>query len=54
MKESYKKILVAVDGSTSSTNAFNEALNVAERNDAKLFILTVVEDRKSTRLNSSH
>ena len=43
MKESYKKILVAVDGSTSSTNAFNEALNVAERNDAKLFILTVVD-----------
>ncbi|MGH1883341.1 universal stress protein [Enterococcus avium] len=43
MKESYKKILVAVDGSTSSTNAFNEALNVAERNDAKLFILTVID-----------
>lgn len=43
MKESYKRILVAVDGSSSSTNAFNEALNVAERNNAKLFILTVVD-----------
>lgn len=43
MKESYKRTLVAVDGSSSSTNAFNEALNVAERNNAKLFILTVVD-----------
>jgi len=43
MKESYKKILVAVDGSTASTDAFNEALNIAERNGAKLFILTVVD-----------
>ncbi|REC31647.1 hypothetical protein CF160_03965 [Enterococcus pseudoavium] len=43
MKESYKKILVAVDGSTASTDAFTEALSVAERNNAKLFILTVVD-----------
>ncbi|MGO2892364.1 MAG: universal stress protein [Enterococcus devriesei] len=43
MKEEYKKILVAVDGSPASNDAFNEALNVAERNDAKLFILTVVD-----------
>ncbi|MDT2599667.1 universal stress protein [Enterococcus hulanensis] len=43
MKESYKKILVAIDGSPASTDAFNEALNVAERNEAKLFILTVVD-----------
>ncbi|MGX7203592.1 universal stress protein [Enterococcus pingfangensis] len=43
MKESYNKILVAVDGSAASTNAFNEALNVAERNKAKLFIVTVVD-----------
>jgi nucleotide-binding universal stress UspA family protein len=34
---------VAVDGSTASTDAFNEALNIAERNGAKLFILTVVD-----------
>ncbi|OTO77196.1 hypothetical protein A5865_001071 [Enterococcus sp. 12E11_DIV0728] len=32
-----------VDGSTASTDAFNEALNIAERNGAKLFILTVVD-----------
>lgn len=43
MKESYRKILVAVDGSPASTDAFNEALNVAKRNDAKLFIITVVD-----------
>lgn len=43
MKESYKKILVAVDGSPASNDAFNEALNVADRNGAKLFILTVVD-----------
>lgn len=43
MKESYKKILVAVDGSPASNDAFNEALNVANRNGAKLFILTVVD-----------
>lgn len=43
MKESYKNILVAVDGSPASNDAFNEALNVADRNGAKLFILTVVD-----------
>lgn len=43
MKESYRKILVAVDGSQASTDAFNEALNVAKRNDAKLFIINVVD-----------
>lgn len=43
MKESYKKILVAVDGSKASTDAFKEALNVAERNEAKLFVLTLVD-----------
>ncbi|WP_288226769.1 universal stress protein [uncultured Enterococcus sp.] len=43
MKKSYKKILVAVDSSAASTDAFNEALNIAERNGAKLFILTVVD-----------
>ncbi|WP_254908296.1 universal stress protein [Enterococcus sp. 12E11_DIV0728] len=32
-----------MDGSTASTDAFNEALNIAERNGAKLFILTVVD-----------
>lgn len=43
MKESYKNILVAVDGSPASNDAFNEALNVADRNGAKLFILTIVD-----------
>ncbi|MDT2595694.1 universal stress protein [Enterococcus dongliensis] len=47
MKESYKNILVAVDGSTAATKAFTEALKVAKRNEAKLFILTVVDYRFS-------
>ncbi len=43
VKEKYKKILIAVDGSPSSTDAFHEALDIAERNESKLFLLTVVD-----------
>lgn len=43
MSGSYEKILVAVDGSATSADAFNEAMSVAERNNARLFILTVVD-----------
>jgi nucleotide-binding universal stress UspA family protein len=39
----YNDFKGGVDGSTASTDAFNEALNIAERNGAKLFILTVVD-----------
>ncbi|MGK9043472.1 universal stress protein [Mammaliicoccus vitulinus] len=42
---SYKNILIAVDGSTESEWAFNKAVAVAKRNDAKLTIVNVVDSR---------
>lgn len=41
MKESYKKILVAVDSSDQARRAFQEAIEVTRRNDAHLYILIV-------------
>ncbi|WP_251864903.1 universal stress protein [Enterococcus malodoratus] len=41
MKESYKKILVAVDSSEQARRAFQEAVEVTRRNDAHLYILIV-------------
>lgn len=41
MKESYKKILVAVDLSEQARRAFQEAIEVTRRNDAHLYILIV-------------
>lgn len=41
MKESYKKILVAVDSSEQERRAFQEAVEVTRRNDAHLYILIV-------------
>ncbi|MEX6014640.1 universal stress protein [Mammaliicoccus sciuri] len=42
---SYKNILIAVDGSTESEWAYNKAVAVAKRNDAKLTIVNVVDSR---------
>lgn len=44
MGESYKNILVAVDGSEQAENAFQEALKIAKRNGATLHILSVIEE----------
>lgn len=44
MGESYKNILVAVDGSDQSNNAFQEAIKIAKRNGAALHILSVIEE----------
>lgn len=41
MKESYKKILVAVDSSEQARRAFQEAIEVTRRNEAHLYILIV-------------
>ncbi len=42
---SYKNILIAVDGSTESEWAYNKAVAVAKRNNAKLTIVNVVDSR---------
>lgn len=45
--EAYKNILVPVDGSKQSTIAFQEAIEVAKRNDAHLTVMTVVDFKYS-------
>lgn len=46
MLETYKNILVGLDGSTQSDRALQEAVEVAKRNAGKLFIAHVVDDNK--------
>lgn len=41
----YKNILIAVDGSHEAEWAFNKAVAVAKRNDAKLTIVNVIDSR---------
>jgi nucleotide-binding universal stress UspA family protein len=41
----YKDIVVAVDGSTTAEVAFNKAIDIANRNDAKLILAHVVDTR---------
>jgi len=43
MHEDYKKILVGVDGSKESEKAFEKALSIAKKNDAKLVVVHVVD-----------
>jgi len=45
MDEKYKNILVAVDGSKASENAFNKAVKIAKRNEASLVVAHVVDSR---------
>lgn len=44
MEETYKNILVAVDGSEQSEKALQEAIKIAKRNGATLNILSVIEE----------
>lgn len=37
MLEAYKRILVALDGSSQSEKAFKEAIEIAKRNNATVF-----------------
>ncbi len=50
MKDVYKKILVPVDDSNQAMNALHEAIAVAKRNEAELFILNV---KAETRLRGT-
>ncbi|MFC4772011.1 universal stress protein [Enterococcus hermanniensis] len=46
MVNSYKNILVAVDGSRNSDQAFDEAIEVAKYSGAKLSMLAVINDKE--------
>ncbi|QEA61861.1 universal stress protein [Lactococcus lactis] len=46
MKDVYKKILVPVDDSNQAVNALHEAIAVAKRNEAELFILNVKDETR--------
>ncbi|MDQ0412997.1 universal stress protein [Mesobacillus stamsii] len=41
----YKNILVAVDGSKEAARAFNKAIEIAKRNDAKLVMTHIIDLR---------
>lgn len=41
----YKHIVVAVDGSEASENAFKKALDIVKRNDARLILAHVIDSR---------
>lgn len=45
MDESYKSIVVAVDGSEAAEKAFKRSISVAKKNDATLTIAHVVDTR---------
>lgn len=45
MNNKYKDIIVAVDGSEASDKAFDKALNIAKKSQAKLIITNVIDSR---------
>ncbi|QIL45709.1 universal stress protein [Vagococcus coleopterorum] len=44
-KQEYQRILVGIDGSDQARNAFNKALAVAKRNNAKVIVAHVIENK---------
>lgn len=46
MREQYKNVLVAVDGSEQAYYAVQEAIEIVKRNDGKLWVLTVKETNR--------
>ena len=50
----YKQILVAVDGSDEAQLAFKKSIGIAERNDAILNIIYVVDPRSYTAVRFHH
>ncbi len=49
----YSRILVAIDGSTSSIHATDYAIEIALKNSSQLFILYVIDAYEYSRLSSS-
>ncbi|GHU37291.1 universal stress protein UspA [Bacilli bacterium] len=45
MLQEYKKIMVGIDGSVESANAFDRAVAVALRNDAELLLVNIIDLR---------
>ena len=52
MRDEYKKILVAVDGSDQSKEAIHEAVAIAKRNKTSLFVLHVKEQMSPKALEN--
>lgn len=49
----YSRILVAIDGSTSSIHATDYAISIALKNSSQLFVLYVIDAYEYSRLSSS-
>ena len=41
----YKNILIPVDGSEASIKAFKQAVHIAERNDAALYLIAILDKK---------
>lgn len=52
MLQQYKKIMVAVDGSSEAELAFKKAVNVANRNEAELVLAHVIDTRAFQTVSS--
>lgn len=52
MDSKYKNIMVGVDGSDQSEGAFFEAIGAARRNEAKLYVVQIIDD-SSLLINSA-
>ncbi|AYW48235.1 universal stress protein [Tetragenococcus osmophilus] len=48
MAEAYTRVLVAIDGSEKSEKAFEEAIEIAKRNDATIFLTWIINDVELT------
>ncbi|WP_107995044.1 universal stress protein [Trichococcus paludicola] len=43
----YKNILIPVDGSEASIKAFKQAVHIAERNDAALYLIAILDKQNN-------
>lgn len=48
MLGTYKRILVAIDGSKQSEKAFKEGIEIAKRNEATLYLVWIINDVELT------
>ncbi|GMA47861.1 universal stress family protein [Tetragenococcus muriaticus PMC-11-5] len=52
MLQQYQRIMVAVDGSNEAELAFQKAINIANRNNASLLLVHVIDTRAFQDVNS--